>query len=264
MPSSRVESARKAFSSSDPEASKKVHSHEAFDNDHHNGGAREYVGEMVYGALDGIVTTFAVVAGSAGAGFGPGIIVVLGFANLLADGLSMAAGAYLSMKSGQSYYKAERAREEWEVENYPEGEREEIRQIYSRKGFAGKKLEALVELITSKKSVWVDTMMSEELGLVPEQKNPLKAGLFTYLAFVVAGLVPVLVFVVSLFSPLKASIAFPLSFLLTFATIFLVGSLRSLVIAKTWLEAGLEMLLIGGLTAVISYGIGAFLGGLVL
>lgn len=264
MASKRNATARKAFKEKNLGATKEAHSHEAFDNHHQNGGAGEYVGDMVYGALDGIVTTFAVVAGSAGAGLGVGVVLVLGFANLFADGLSMAVGNYLSLKSDKSYYKAERNREEWEVENYPEGEKEEVRQIYSRKGFTGENLEKIVELITSKKTVWVDAMMSEELGLMQSKKDPVKAGLFTYAAFVVAGATPLLVFVLSFLYPVQRELMFPIAFALTFATIFAVGSLRSLVIAKHWLTAGLEMLLIGGITAVVAYGIGAFIGGLVL
>ena len=262
MPSKRIEDARKAFREKDLEAAKKAHSHEAFDHDHQSGG--EYVGDFVYGALDGIVTTFAVVAGSAGAGFGVGVILVLGFANLLADGLSMAVGNYLSMKSEKDYYEKEKQREEYEVDTYPQGEREEIRQIYKRKGFTGQNLEKLVELITSKKTVWVDTMMVDELGLLPSNKNPIRAGLSTYVAFLIAGFIPLLIFVIALFTPIEPSITFPIAFILTFVTIFIVGSLRSLVIAKNWLMAGLEMLLIGGLTALIAFGIGSVLGSLVL
>lgn len=262
MADKRIQDARKAFEDKDLEATKKAHSHESFDHNHQVGG--EYVGDFVYGALDGIVTTFAVVAGSAGAGFGAGVILVLGFANLLADGLSMAVGNYLSMKSEQDYYDKEKQREEYEVDAYPQGEREEIRQIYKRKGFTGQNLEKLVELITSKKTVWVDTMMVDELGLLPSNKNPIKAGLFTYLAFLIAGFIPLLIFVIALFTSIEESITFPIAFILTFITIFIVGSLRSLVINKNWLMAGLEMLLIGGLTAVIAFGIGSFLGSLVL
>ena len=260
----RLEAARSAYEAGNLEATKKAHSHAAFDAEQADKGHGEYVGDMVYGALDGIVTTFAVVAGSAGAGLPAGIILVLGFANLLADGLSMAVGSFLSLKSEQDFYKKEKERESWEVDNYPEGEAEEIRQIYRKKGFAGKNLEKLVSLITSKKEVWVDTMMNEELGLAVEQKNPFKAGAYTYFAFIVAGFVPLLVFVLSYFNPVEHAILFPIAFALTFATIFAVGSLRSLVIAKNWLTAGLEMLLIGGLTAIVSYGIGLVLGGLVL
>ncbi len=265
MSTDRVQAARKAFKEHDLEATKKAHSHEAFDKEQSKIGHAEFLGDMVYGALDGIVTTFAVVAGSAGAGLGPGIIIVLGFANLLADGLSMAVGNYLSLKSDQDFYKKEKRREEWEVDNYPKGEVEEIRRIYKKKGFTGKNLETLVELITSKKTVWVDTMMNDELGLIVEQKDPVKAGLYTYAAFLIAGFVPISIFVFSRFIyNIDSSIMFPIAFFLTFATIFTVGSLRSLVIVKNWLSAGIEMLVIGGLTAIVSYGIGSFLGSLVL
>ncbi len=261
---SRVVDARKAYRAKDRKASALAHSHRAFDEGQHKESASEYISNMVYGALDGIVTTFAIVAGASGAGLSASVIIILGFANLFADGLSMAVGNYLSMKSQQSYYDAERKREEWEVENYPEGEREEIRRMYAGKGFAGKNLENLVGLITSKKTVWVKTMMSEELGLFPDQRSPLNAMAYTFTAFVAAGFVPLLVFVLSYFMPIGPAVAFPVSIALTFAALFAVGSLRSLVIAKGWLEAGLEMLIVGGLTSIVSYGIGALLGGLVL
>jgi len=264
MATTRVNKARQAYSKKDLESSKRAHSHAAFDNEQQSESYGNFIGDMVYGALDGIVTTFAVVAGSAGAGLGAGVIIVLGFANLLADGLSMAVGNYLSMKSEQDYYKAERKRESWEVDEYPEGEVEEIRQIYKRKGFTGKNLEKLVELITSKKTVWIDTMMVEELGMIVDPKNPVKAGAYTFISFIIAGFVPLLIFVLSLFIYIEASISFPIALALTFITIFVVGSLRSLVIAKHWLRAGLEMLLVGGLTAIVSYGIGYVLGALVL
>jgi len=262
--SGRVEAARKAFSKKDLEAMKKAHTHEAIENEHQAQTHGEYVGDMVFGALDGIVTTFAVVAGAAGAGLNPSVILVLGFANLFADGLSMAVGNYLSRKSDQSYYNAEKGREEWEIDNYPEGEKEEIRVIFARKGFKGKELDQIVSIITSKRDVWIDTMMTDELGLMPEQKSPVKAGLYTFSAFVLAGFVPLFIFVVSIFNPIGPDVAYPAAIILTFITIFVVGSLRSLVIKKKWLEAGVEMLMIGGLTAVVSYGIGSFLGGLVL
>ena len=241
-----------------------AHSHEAFDKDQQKESAGDFLGNLVYGALDGVVTTFAVVAGAAGAGLSPGIVLVLGFANIFADGLSMAAGTFLSIKSTQSYYDAERKREEWEVDNYPKGEREEIKRIYSAKGFAGKNLEKIVEIITSKKSVWVDTMMLEELGMTPQQVNPVKAAVYTYAAFVGAGTVPLLAFLYSFFRPIESGILFPAAVILTFITIFATGAMRSLVISKNWFEAGMEMLIVGGITAIVSYGLGTVLGGLVL
>lgn len=264
MSTTRIQSARKAYDKKDFNAIRQAHSHAAFDKEQQAESHGDYIGDMVYGALDGIVTTFAVVAGSAGAGLGVGVIIVLGFANLIADGLSMAVGNYLSMKSEKDYYKKERKREEWEVDNYPEGEIAEIRMIYRKKGFTGKNLEKLVELITSKKTVWVDTMMVDELGMFPASKNPVKAGAYTFVSFAIAGFIPLLIFVIALFIPIEAGLSFPIALALTFITIFVVGSMRSLVIQKHWLSAGLEMLVIGGLTAIVSFGIGSVLGVLVL
>ncbi len=263
MISKRIVDARAAFKKKSIKGLKEAHSHVAFDSNQkqtHN----EYLGDSVYGSLDGIVTTFAIVAGSFGAGLGGGIIIVLGLANLIADGLSMSVGNYLSITSEKAYYKAEKEREEWEVKNYPQGEREEIRRIYQSKGFVGKNLELLVGLITSRKDVWVETMMIHELGMNPSSKNALKAAAFTYIAFVIAGFIPLVAFILSLAGLIDQSTAFFVSIALTFVTIFIAGSLRSLFINKNWLIAGLEMLLIGGLTAVFSYLIGSVLGGLVL
>ena len=98
---------------------------------------QEYLGEFVYGGIDGSVTTFAVVAGSAGAGLPGSVIIILGFANLIADGFSMSVGSYLSKKSEMQNYEKHKKIEYWEVENIPEKEKEEIREIYREKGFEG-------------------------------------------------------------------------------------------------------------------------------
>src|SRR5688572_11424092 len=132
----------------------------------------KYLPEIVYGSMDGIVTTFAVVAGSAGADLGINIILILGVSNLLADGLSMSIGSYLSKKSEQDNYKKHLKIEEWEIENMPDEERREIVDIYKAKGFSGNELDVVVNRITSNKKVWLDTMMKDELGLTPEKKSP--------------------------------------------------------------------------------------------
>ncbi len=237
--------------------------HKKFEG-HHNGNNGIYVGDVVYGALDGIITTFAVVAGAAGAGLSSGVIIVLGFANLIADGISMSVGNYLSLKSEKSYYEAQKKIEELEVQKFPDIEKKEIVEIYRKKGFSGKALKQIVDLITSNKKAWVDTMINDELGLVVEHRKPVTAGAVTFAAFVIAGFVPLLPHISSHFFGFQQSIALPLSIIMSFFTIFLVGSLRSLVISKNWLSAGLEMLLVGGMAAVASFLIGDFLGKMVL
>src|SRR3989339_220693 len=115
-----------------------------------------YIRDAVFGANDGIVTTFAVVAGVAGANLPLSTVLILGFANLLADGLAMGLGNYLGIKSEVDYIRRERRLEGWETVRAPDLERKEIEAIYRRKGFKGKELQRVVEVITGNKKVWVD------------------------------------------------------------------------------------------------------------
>jgi len=142
------------------------------------------------------VTTFAVVAGVAGANLPLSTVLILGFANLLADGLAMGLGNYLGIKSEVDYIRRERRLEGWETVHAPDLERKEIEAIYQRKGFKGKELQRVVEVITGNKKVWVDTMMTEELGLPTEKsEHPVKNGVATFISFALAGLCPLLPYI---------------------------------------------------------------------
>ncbi|MFN3691542.1 MAG: VIT1/CCC1 transporter family protein, partial [Fervidobacterium sp.] len=159
----RVQKAREAFLKRDLQTHKQLHSKEEIGKEPwHKTEQGKYIGQAVYGASDGIVTTFAAISGVAGANLSPTIALIVGLANLFADGLSMAIGDYLSEKSERDYIKAEKEREMWEIENLPEAERHEIYEIYKQKGLSGQKLESLVDAITSNKSIWVETMLHEE------------------------------------------------------------------------------------------------------
>ncbi len=260
----RISQAINAFRDKDTDASQKVHSPEAIKAamERHTPGSGAYIREAVYGGLDGVVTTFAVVAGVAGAKLSAGVVLILGFANLVGDGLSMAVGSYLSTKSRREYETSERKREQWEVENYPEGEIHEIREIYARKGFEGEDLERAVKVITSNKDVWVETMMNEELGIIKEEGHPFFNGLSTFIAFIVAGFVPLMSFVLGMAIPRMAGPAFEISLILTAVTLFVVGSLKVLVTRTNWWRSGLEMLVVGGATALGAYLVGYLLQGL--
>lgn len=118
--------------------------------------------DFIYGSIDGAVTTFAIVAGVVGAGLSPGIILILGFANLFADGFAMAAANYQATKAKMEFIDMKQKQEEWEIDNMRDQEKEEIRTIYREKGFKGQLLEDIVRIITSRRKIWVDTMMREE------------------------------------------------------------------------------------------------------
>ncbi len=214
-----------------------------------------YLKDIVYAANDGIVTTFAVVAATVGGGLRPSIILIVGIANLLADGFSMATGNYLGTRSERDFYAREEAEERKEVEKVPDQERAEVREILAAKGYTGEDLNEMVRLITSNEDYWIRFMMQEELDLqAPEQKSPFKNGTITFLSFIAAGSIPLLPYVLSggeaEFSTAAASTA---------AALFAVGALRAYFSRQSWILLGLEMLTVGGSAAAIAYGIGALL-----
>src|SRR4030095_1361078 len=140
----------------------------------------------------GSVTTFAVVSGVVGAQLSPWVILVMGFANLLADGFSMAASNFLGTKAEHDDLKRLEAIEYRHIALAPEGEREEIREILRNKGFSGEGLKTLVDLITADPARWVSTMLTEEYGLPPAVRSPWLAAITTFTAFLFCGLVPLI------------------------------------------------------------------------
>jgi vacuolar iron transporter family protein len=220
------------------------------------------LGDFVYGATDGAVTTFAVVAGVVGASLAPSIVLILGFANLLADGFSMAIGNYLAAKAQREYIEKARKREEWEIDNLVEQEKQEIRDIYTKKGFKDELLSEIVEVITSRRKVWVDTMMREELGLIEDSRRPRDTAVTTFAAFNAVGLIPLLPFVAMFMAGslvVSASDAFTYSVIFTGAAFFLIGSVKGRVVQKPLLRSGLNTLLVGGIAAAVAFVVGYLL-----
>jgi VIT1/CCC1 family predicted Fe2+/Mn2+ transporter len=257
----RVDEARRAFERGDKETAARLHA-EAEEGATPDGGRTiggEYLGDFVYGGLDGIVTTFAVVSGVAGAQLSASIILILGVANLLADGFSMATGAYLSSKSKGEYYNREAQRQTWEIENFPAGQKAELRNLYLQQGYSPAEAEQLVALKTEHKPQWVRTMMIEELGMLEEKGNPLWNALATFVAFIVAGSLPLLVYLLGLVMPIDANTAFITSIILSGVALFILGAAKVLVTRLNPIRSGLEMLIVGGAAASVAYIVGALL-----
>lgn len=221
--------------------------------------------DFVYGATDGAVTTFAVVAGVIGASLSPAIVLILGFANLFADGFSMAVGNYLATKSQKEYIERERRREEWEIDNLAEQEKQEIRDIYTNKGFKDELLEEIVRIITSRRKVWIDTMMKEELGLIEDKRRPLDTAMTTFVAFNAIGVIPLVPFI-ALFatgSLISAIDAFVYSTVFTAIAFFLIGAIKGRILQKSLIWSGTNTLLIGGAAAAVAFAVGYLLNTLI-
>ena len=222
------------------------------------GRYQNYLSEFVYGGIDGSITTFAVVAGAVGAGLDNSIIIILGFANLFADGFSMSIGAYMSAKSEKQNFQKQKAIEYWEIENMPETERTEIRDIYREKGFEEPVLSEIVAVITKNKDRWVDEMMKDELGLIENEKSPFQIGLYTFISFLMVGLIPLLVFVASYLN-IEIINKFLWSSIMTGISFILIGLLKAKVTNSSIIKGISETLLLGGLAALVAYFVGDFL-----
>lgn len=220
---------------------------------------QKYLSEFVYGGIDGSVTTFAVVAGAVGAHLEAKIIIILGFANLLADGLSMSIGAFLSNKASIDHYKKNEAIEYWEVKNLREKEIDEVREIFQKHGFTGKLLEEATQKIIEDDDRWVDFMMKHELELIPEEKSPLAIALATYTSFLIVGFIPLLVYVYNFISPNKIENSFQIACLLTGIAFAFIGLLKSILNQTSLIRGTLETLALGSIAAIVSYYVGGFI-----
>ena len=214
-----------------------------------------YLRDWVYGGIDGAVTTFAVVAGVAGASLSTSIVLILGFANLVADGFSMAAGSYSSSRTEGEQYDRILAETHRRIHSDPESQKAVLGRALAAKGFGGRQLDEAVETITANDIDWANTLMIEVDGLAPILRRPMLAALNTYGSFLVFGIVPLL--------PYLFSLGFLASSIMTAIAFFAIGSLKSLWTGRTWWRSGLGTLAIGALAAAIAYLVGYGLQSLV-
>ncbi len=208
------------------------------------------ISDAVLGGIDGCITTFAVVSGAFGAGFSPAVALVLGFANLFADGFSMAVSNYEAIKAQQEFTENIRRSEGEHIDRIPEGEREEIRQIFQKKGFEGETLNTIVETICQDRELWIETMLTEEHGIQITHPKPIKSGFVTFIAFVGVGSIPLLPFLIP---SLEMTQQFIISAILAGIMFFLIGTFKSLFLNKPMLRSGLSTLLTGGTAASLAF-----------
>lgn len=207
-----------------------------------------FLRDFIYGGIDGTITTFAIVTGVVGAKMPGSVVLVLGLANLIADGFAMGASNYSGTKAELDDYRRLLAVERKHIAVEPDGEREEVRQIFEAKGFSGSELERVVDVITSDEDLWAKTMAVEEYGLSPTVKSPILAATSTAASFVLCGLVPLVSYLLAY--SLTSSVA------ATGLVFFAIGAVKSRWSLAGWLRSGLETLLIGMCAAGLSFCIG--------
>jgi len=229
------------------------HSPEAIRERLSRGPKIHYLREWVYGGIDGVVTTFAIVAAVIGAELPAMIVLIMGLANLIGDGFSMAAGAYSSAKAEEDNYNRLHDIEAGHIKKYPEGEKEEIRQIFASKGIEGEDLECMVRSVSGDKKYWIELMLQEEYGLSAPLHAPINVAIHTFIAFVVCGAMPLAPF---LFAGERAPV---LALVFSALTFFAIGSFKSLWSVKPWWREGAGTTVIGltaaGLAFAIGYGL---------
>ncbi|MDD5416842.1 MAG: VIT1/CCC1 transporter family protein [Candidatus Aenigmarchaeota archaeon] len=226
----------------------------------HKGEAGKYLRSIVLGGLDGLITTFAVVTGVAGASLSWAIIIILGVANLLADGISMSVGNYLATKSEIEYNMSEKKREEEENVMYPKKEKKEMIHFYIKRGM--KKTDAIkvVNILFRNKNVWMSEMMKEEFGITEREHNePIKNAAVTFISFVGFGSIPLISYVFADVLKIAQIDAFGVAAGLTFSSIFALGAAKVFLTGRNWLKSGLEMLFVGGAAAASAYYVGYLL-----
>ncbi|MBI4143344.1 VIT1/CCC1 transporter family protein [Candidatus Woesearchaeota archaeon] len=218
--------------------------------------SRSNIRDFILGFQDGLVNTLGLVLGVATAIQSSNIVLISGLVTTFAESVSLAAVAYTSTKAAREYYESELEKEKKEIKEIPHMEVQEIRDIYHKKGFRGKQLEMVVKKITSDKKLWLDTMMSEELRLFPEDyEKPVKSAFIVGLSAVLGSLIPVAPF---FFLDVRTGMVFALAF--SVITLFAVGSIKARVTIGDWKKSGLEMAVVGTFAALVGYGVGSLLG----
>ena len=209
--------------------------------------------EVILGGQDGLVNVLGVILGGAAASEDKRIVLAVGLAAVFAESISMAAVAYTSKLAERDFYYKEMEREKKEMEEVPEIEEEEIRQIYREKGLKGKLLEDVVKVITSDKKIWLDTMMSDELKLSPVGKNdPYNALVIVGISTLVGSFIPLIPF---FFLSIQSGVY--VSLFVSALTLFIVGTVKAKLTIGHWVKSGIQMTAIGIVSALAGYFIGS-------
>ena len=217
--------------------------------------AGPYLKSLVFGGLDGTVTTFTLVCASIGGNFSTGTLVVMGVAKVLSDAISMGLGDTVSEMAEYSFVTAEREREQWEMQNFLEGEMDEMVELYVQKGFKEADARKILHLMVQKNpDFFLDHMLVQELGLMPpdEDDNPVKKGLVMFTSFCLCGMLVLFPFVI-LENETSGNGAYILSIFVSIAVLATLGATKASFTKQNRALSAVQYVLIGGLSACTAY-----------
>lgn len=217
-----------------------------------NNGLLGSIRELVFGLEDSLVSTLGVVVG-VGAGTADAKVVMLsGVVLVIVEALSMAAGSFISSKSHREMLEQAVKEEEWEIENEPEEEKEELRAMYKMRGFSDDEVEILVRRVTADKKLWLEEMMSKELKInAADLEEPGKNAFVMFFSYLAGGVIPIVPFAL-----LAVPSAMAVSAALTIFTLFVIGFIKGRVLSHDGWKSGLELMLVSSAAAGIGYLIG--------
>ncbi|MEK7583622.1 MAG: VIT1/CCC1 transporter family protein [Patescibacteria group bacterium] len=208
--------------------------------------------EIVFGAEDGMVSTVGSLTGIAAATSNPFTVILAGFVIVAVESISMGVGAYLSTKSASEVDQRKLAEERLELEKYPEAELQELVEMYIKDGWPADTARHMADVASRNKDLFLKEMAYRELGIDEDRpENAAKAGLFMFISYVIGGAIPMLPY---LFLPVGTAIM--TSLVVTFMGLFTLGALTTKFTKRSWWKAGLEMLGVASVAAVVGYVIG--------
>jgi VIT1/CCC1 family predicted Fe2+/Mn2+ transporter len=216
-----------------------------------------FLRDVMLGLNDGLVASFAVTSGVAGAFTDSRVVMMAGLAEMLGGAVSMGLAAFISARSQIEFYKSEVDRERYEISRFPEQEKNEIRGIYKQKGFSGPLLDQIVAHISGDPDRWADVMMREELGFNEENfESPLKSSMVVGVSYLIGATVPVAPYLFIV--PARGIV---LSAIITVLVLFAVGAAKTIITSRSWWRSGIESMLTGIAAGAVTYGAGRLFGG---
>merc|ERR1719313_3037780 len=269
----RTKEARTAFSDNDPFKSRAAHEKAAalaekgeapISHPEQTLQEGKLVKPFVFGGVDGVSTIFAVLAGGAGVRLEPGYLLAMGAANVLAGAFSMAVGEYLSSVGERDVAQREMDRERWEVQNYPQGEIAEMRQLYIQNGLSAEDADTVAKVLSKYEDFWVEHMLLTEIGMLPpDDENPIKGSVVMFFSFLIFGSLPLIVFGICNYHFFKECehdddcadrmLSFYISAAFTLVALFMLGAIKSGMADQGIIAGGFIMAVQGSASGALAY-----------